>query len=166
MLFESLLVNAKRYESPYTLVHTILKLKSSSNLQVFISSNKALANTVVKQGPAYQSRPTFKLFHSDFASSGIWTVGTSPFSDRLVRTRKALSSQIAPRLLPIYTPVIHPKLKKLFGELLTISQGPALDMAEKLHRFGTGQVSEQLMGTPLDDDMVGMLATNETNICK
>lgn len=120
----------------------------------------------MKQGPAYQSRPTFKLFHSDFASSGIWTVGTSPFSDRLVRTRKALSSQIAPRLLPIYTPVIHPKLKKLFGELLTISQGPALDMAEKLHRFGTGQVSEQLMGTPLDDDMVGMLATNETNICK
>jgi hypothetical protein len=39
-------------------------------------------------------------------------------------------------------------------------------MAEKLHRFGTGQVSEQLMGTPLDDDMVGMLAENETNICK
>lgn len=134
--------------------------------QVFISSNKALAQTVVKQGPAYQSRPTFKLFHSDFASSGIWTVGTSPFSDRLTRTRKALSSQIAPRLLPVYTPVIHPKLKKLFGELLTISEGPALDMAEKLHRFGTGQVSEQLMGTPLDDDMVGMLATNETNICE
>lgn len=39
-------------------------------------------------------------------------------------------------------------------------------MADKLHRFGTGQVSEQLMGTPLDDDMVGMLAENETNICK
>lgn len=39
-------------------------------------------------------------------------------------------------------------------------------MAEKLHRFGTGQVSEQLMGTPLDDDVVGMLATNETNICE
>jgi hypothetical protein len=39
-------------------------------------------------------------------------------------------------------------------------------MAEKLHRFGTGQVSEQLMGTPLDDDVVGMLAENETNICR
>jgi phenylacetate 2-hydroxylase len=135
-------------------------------LQVFISSHTALAKTVVQQGPAFQSRPTFKLFHSDFASSGIWTVGTSPFSDRLVRTRKALSSQIAPRLLPIYTPVIHPKLKKLFGEILVISQGPPIDMAEKLHRFGTGQVSEQLMGVPLDDDMVGMLAENETNICK
>lgn len=121
---------------------------------------------MVQQGPAYQSRPTFKLFHNDFASSGIWTVGTSPFSERLTRTRKALSSQIAPRLLPIYTPVIHPKLKKLFGDILTLSNGPAVDMAEKLHRFGTGQVSEQLMGTPLDDDMVGMLAVNETNICK
>ncbi|KAK7730287.1 hypothetical protein SLS63_005857 [Diaporthe eres] len=142
----------------------IIRVSLGEREAVFISSNKALAKTVVQQGPAYQSRPTFKLFHSDFASSGIWTVGTSPFSDRLARTRKALSSQIAPRLLPIYTPVIHPKLKKLFGELLTISQGPALDMAEKLHRFGTGQVSEQLMGTPLDDDIVGMLATNETNI--
>ncbi len=49
---------------------------------------------------------------------------------------------------------------------MDISQGPAVDMAEKLHRFGTGQVSEQLMGTSLDDDIVGMLAENETNICK
>lgn len=38
-------------------------------------------------------------------------------------------------------------------------------MAEKLHRFGTGQVSEQLMGQPLSDDAVGQLAENETNIC-
>lgn len=94
------------------------------------------------------------------------TPTASPFSDRLVRTRKALSSQIAPRLLPVYTPVIHPKLKKLFGDILEISKGPSVDMAEKLHRFGTGQVSEQLMGIALDDDMVGMLAENETNICK
>jgi hypothetical protein len=67
--------------------------------------------------------------------------------------------------LPVYTPVIHPKLKKLFEDMLTISQGPAVDMADKLHRFGTGQVSEQLIGTHLDDDMVGILAENETNIC-
>lgn len=62
--------------------------------------------------------------------------------------------------------MIHPKLKKLFGDILDISQGPPIDMAEKLHRFGTGQVSEQLMGKALDDDVVGMLAENETNICK
>ncbi|KAJ4413906.1 hypothetical protein N0V82_008261 [Gnomoniopsis sp. IMI 355080] len=142
----------------------VIRVSLGGREAVFINSHKALAKTVIQQGPAYQSRPTFKLFHNDFASSGIWTVGTSPYSDRLVRTRKALSSQIAPRLLPIYTPVIHPKLKKLFGDILSISQGPAVDMAEKLHRFGTGQVSEQLMGTPLDDDMVGMLAENETNI--
>ena len=89
----------------------------------------------------------------------------SPFSDRLVRTRKALSGQIAPRILPIYTPVIHPKLKKLLADVLVISQGPAVDMAERLHHFGTGQVSEQLMGQTLDDDTVGMVAENETNIC-
>ncbi|OJD29697.1 cytochrome p450 phenylacetate 2 [Diplodia corticola] len=142
----------------------VIRVSLGQREAVFVSSHKALAKTVVRQGPAYQSRPTFKLFHNDFASSGIWTVGTSPFSDRLVRTRKALSAQIAPRLLPVYTPVIHPKLKKLFGDILEISKGPSVDMAEKLHRFGTGQVSEQLMGTPLDDDMVGMLAENETNI--
>ncbi|ROT39231.1 putative cytochrome P450 phenylacetate 2-hydroxylase [Sodiomyces alkalinus F11] len=142
----------------------VIRVSLGEREAVFVNSHEALAKTIVKQGPAFQSRPTFKLFHSDFASSGIWTVGTSPYSDRLVRTRKALSSQIAPRLLPIYTPVIHPKLKKLFSEILTISQGPAVDMAEKLHRFGTGQVSEQLMGIALDDDVVGMLAENETNI--
>ncbi|KAI6778355.1 putative cytochrome p450 phenylacetate 2- protein [Emericellopsis cladophorae] len=142
----------------------VIRVSLGEREAVFINSHTALAETVVKQGPSYQSRPIFKLFHSDFASSGIWTVGTSPFSERLVRTRKALATQIAPRLLPVYTPVIHPKLKKLFGDILTISEGPAIDMAEKLHRFGTGQVSEQLMGTPLDDDMVGMLAENETNI--
>ncbi|KAH7312500.1 putative cytochrome P450 phenylacetate 2-hydroxylase [Stachybotrys elegans] len=142
----------------------VIRVSLGEREAVFVNSHEALAKTIVQQGPAYQSRPTFKLFHSDFASSGIWTVGTSPFSERLTRTRKALSSQIAPRLLPVYTPVIHPKLKKLFAEILTISQGPPVDMAEKLHRFGTGQVSEQLMGTPLDDDMVGMLAENETNI--
>lgn len=31
---------------------------------------------IVKQGRAYQSRPTFKLYHSDYASSGIWTLGS------------------------------------------------------------------------------------------
>jgi phenylacetate 2-hydroxylase len=67
--------------------------------------------------------------------------------------------------LPIYTPVIHPKLNKLLGEVLVISEGPSVDMAEKLHRFGTGQVSEQLMGHALDEETVGMLAENETNIC-
>jgi phenylacetate 2-hydroxylase len=66
----------------------------------------------------------------------------------------------------MYTPVIHPKLVKLFREIFQISQGPAVDMADFLHRFGTGQVSEQLMGLPLDDDMVAMLAENETNICR
>lgn len=89
----------------------------------------------------------------------------SPFSDRLARTRKAFSAQIAPRILPIYIPVIHPKLKKLLGEVLEISRGPAVDMADKLHRFGSGQVSEQLMGQALDDDTVGTIAENETNIC-
>ena len=29
------------------------------------------------QGPAFQSRPMFKLFHNDYASSGIWTVGST-----------------------------------------------------------------------------------------
>lgn len=89
----------------------------------------------------------------------------SPFSDRLVRTRKAFSAQIAPRILPIYTAVIHPKLKKLLGEVLEISQGPAVDVADKLHHFGTGQVTEQLMGQALDEDTVEMIAENETNIC-
>ena len=51
------------------------------------------------------------------------------------------------------------------GEVLDISQSYAIDMADILHRFGTGQVSEQLMGMPLDDEMVAILAENETNIC-
>ena len=95
-----------------------------------------------------------------------WPSIASPFSDRLARTRKAFSTQITPRILPIYIPVIHPKLKKLLGEVLEISQGPAVDIADKLHCFGSGQVSEQLMGQALDDDMVGMIAENETNICQ
>lgn len=144
----------------------VIRVSLGEREAVFINSHTALAKTIVQQGPAYQSRPTFKLFHSDFASSGIWTVGTSPYSDRVARTRKAVASQIAPRVLPIYTPVIHPKLVKLLGQMLIISQGPAVDMAQKLHRFGTGQVAEQLMGAALDDDIVGMLTENETNICE
>ena len=65
----------------------------------------------------------------------------------------------------MYTPVIHPKLKKLLGDVLDISQGPAIDMADTLHRFGTGQVSEQLMGQTLSDEVVRMVAENEINIC-
>ena len=83
----------------------------------------------------------------------------------MVRTRKAFSAQIAPRILKIYTPVIHPKLKKLLGDVFDISQGPAVDIAEKLHQFGTGQVSEQLMGQSLDEDTVRMVSENETSIC-
>ena len=41
-----------------------------------------------------------------------------------------------------------------------------MDIADKLHCFGSGQVSEQLMGQALDDDMVGMIAENETNVCQ
>ncbi|KAI0458560.1 putative cytochrome P450 phenylacetate 2-hydroxylase [Xylaria acuta] len=142
----------------------VIRVSLGEREAVFINSHKALARTIVQQGPAYQSRPTFKLFHSDYASSGIWTVGTSPYSDRLSRTRKTLSAHIAPRVLPVYTPVIHPKLKKLLGHVLETSQGPAIDMADIFHRFGTGQVSEQLMGKALDDQMIGLLAENETNI--
>ena len=54
----------------------------------------------------------------------------------------------------------------LIGNVLDISQGPAVDMADRLHQFGTGQVSEQLMGQALDDEMVALLAENETNICE
>ena len=82
-----------------------------------------------------------------------------------MRTRKEFSAQIAPRVLPIYTPVIHPRLKKLLSDVLDISQGPAVDIADKLHLFGTGQVSEQLIGQALDDSMVEIVAENETNIC-
>ncbi|PTU19915.1 hypothetical protein P175DRAFT_0439613 [Aspergillus ochraceoroseus IBT 24754] len=142
----------------------VVRLSLGEREAVLINSHRALAQTIVQQGPAYQSRPTLKHFHGDSVSSGIWTVGTSPYSNRLVRTRKALSSQIAPRLLPTYTPVIHPKLKKLLGDVLEISQGPAVDMADRLHRFGTGQVSEQLVGQALDDDLVGKIAENEINI--
>lgn len=46
-----------------------------------------------------------------------------------------------------------------------MSQGPALDLAEKLHCFGTGQIAEQLMGQVLDDETVKVIAENETNIC-
>ena len=71
-----------------------------------------------------------------------------------------------PRILPIYTPVVHPKLKKLLGDVFDISQGPAVDIAENLHHFGSGQVSQQLMGQTLDEDTVGMLSENETNVCE
>jgi hypothetical protein len=84
----------------------------------------------------------------------------------LVRTRKALSAQIAPRILPVYTPVIHPRLKKLLLDVKQVSQGPAIDMADTLHRYGTGQVSEQLMGEALSEEVVAVLAENETNICE
>ncbi|KAF8582383.1 putative cytochrome P450 phenylacetate 2-hydroxylase [Ramaria rubella] len=131
---------------------------------VFINSHQSMAQTIVTQGPAFQSRPTFKLFHSDFASSGIWTVGTSPYSDRLARTRKALSTQIAPRLLPEYIPIIQPQLKRLLGLVSDVSKGPALDMAEILHCFGTGMVSEQLVGTALPESLISHMAYNETNI--
>ena len=40
-----------------------------------------------------------------------------------------------------------------------------MDMADRLHCFGSGQVSEQLMGQALSDEVVGMLAENETNVC-
>ncbi|UNI19368.1 hypothetical protein JDV02_005554 [Purpureocillium takamizusanense] len=142
----------------------VIRVSLGEREAVFLNSHKALAQTVVQQGPAFQSRPTFRLFHCDYATSGIWTVGTSPFSSRLVRTRRVLSAQIAPRVLPIYTPVIHPKLKRFLGDVLEISQGPAIDMGEKLHHFGTGQVSEQLMGQALADDLVATIAENETNI--
>ncbi|KAI9712397.1 MAG: hypothetical protein M1820_001610 [Bogoriella megaspora] len=142
----------------------VIRVSLGEREAVYINSHRALARMVVQQGPAYQSRPTFKLYHSDFATSGLWTVGTSPYSDRLARTRKAFSSQIVPRLLPMYQPVVHPKLKKLIGGILGDSQGPAIDMADRLHHFGTGQISELLMGEPLDDDIVGVLVENETNI--
>ncbi|KAK2756658.1 hypothetical protein FQN54_005103 [Arachnomyces sp. PD_36] len=142
----------------------VIRVSLGEREAVLISTREALSKTIIKQGAAYQSRPTFKLFHSDFASSGIFTLGTSPYSDRLVRTRKAVSSQLAPRILPAYTPVVNPRLKQLLGEVLTVSDGPAVDMAKTFHRFGTGQIAEQLMGTPLDQDLVGMLAENETNI--
>ena len=46
---------------------------------MFINSHDALAKTVVHQGHAYESRPTFKLFHTEYASSGVWTVGSEFF---------------------------------------------------------------------------------------
>ncbi|PPJ60972.1 hypothetical protein CBER1_11796 [Cercospora berteroae] len=142
----------------------VIRCELGEREMVVINSHKALAETVVQQNIAYSSRPIFKLFHSDYASNGIWTVGTSPINDSVQRTRKAFNAQVTPRVLPTYTKVIHPKLKKLLGEVFGISKGHAVDMADILHRFGTGQVSEQLMGLPLDDDTVAMLAENETNI--
>jgi phenylacetate 2-hydroxylase len=79
----------------------VMRIALGERDSIFINSHSSIAQTIVAQGPAFQSRQNFKLFHNVFASSGIWTVGTSPYSDRLARTRKALSTQIAPRLLPM-----------------------------------------------------------------
>ena len=104
-------------------------------------------------------------FGAEAVGSPMTLSTASPFSDRLLRTRKALSAQITSRILPIYTPIIHPRLKKLLGDVLDISQGPAVDMADRLHHFCTGQVSEQLMGQAFDDATVATAAENETDIC-
>lgn len=104
----------------------------------------------------------------------------SPYSERLARTRKALSAQIASRVLPTYAfpsippqsaqnsfryiPMITPQLKRLMGVVQNVSKGPAMDMAEILHCFGTGMVSEQLVGTELPESLISHLAYNETNI--
>lgn len=50
------------------------------------------------------------------------------------------------------------------GVVNKVSQGPALDMAEILHCYGTGMVSEQLVGTALPESLISHLAYNETNI--
>jgi hypothetical protein len=50
------------------------------------------------------------------------------------------------------------------GIVSDVSQGPVLDMAEILHCFGTGVVSEQLVGTRLPESLISHLACNETNI--
>ncbi|KAI1322612.1 putative cytochrome P450 phenylacetate 2-hydroxylase [Xylariaceae sp. FL0255] len=142
----------------------VIRVSLGEREAVFINSHKALAQTVVQQGPAYQSRPMFKLFHEDYASSGIWTLGTSPFGDQMARTRKVFSAHVAPRLLPIYTPVIHPKLMKLLAQVQEVSEGPAIDMAKIFLCFGNGQVAEQLMGQPFDDELVADVAENEANI--
>jgi len=125
----------------------VMRVALGERESVFINSHSSMAQTIVSQGPAFQSRPTFKLFHNDFASSGIWTVGTSPYSDRLARTRKALSAQIAPRILPIYAPLIQPQLRRLMGVVSNVSKGPALDLAEILHCFGTGSARIEYFGS-------------------
>ncbi|GAP88195.2 putative cytochrome P450 [Rosellinia necatrix] len=52
----------------------------------------------------------------------------------------------------------------LIGDVHTISNGPAIDMAETFHQFGTGQVADQLTGKVVDHDLVGTIAHNETAI--
>lgn len=50
------------------------------------------------------------------------------------------------------------------GVFHKVSKGPAMDMAEILHCYGTGMVSEQLVGTALPAELISHLAYNETNI--
>ncbi|RAO67594.1 uncharacterized protein BHQ10_003606 [Talaromyces amestolkiae] len=142
----------------------VIRVPLGKREAVFINSHKALVQTIVQQGPAYQSRPTFELYHSNYASDGIWTLGTSPINISVARTRKAFSSQTASRILPVYNSVVHTRLKKLFDDLLNVSHGPAIDVAEILHCYGTGQICEQLVGQTLDDATVRVIAENETNI--
>lgn len=63
-----------------------------------------------------------------------------------------------------YIPLIQPQLKRLIGMVSNISKGPALDLAEILHCYGSGMVSDQLFGTALPDSLISHVAYNETNI--
>lgn len=60
--------------------------------------------------------------------------------------------------------MITPQLKRLMGVVQNVSKGPAMDMAEMLHCFSAGMVSEQLVGTQLPESLISHLAYNETNI--
>ncbi|KAF8492259.1 cytochrome P450 [Gautieria morchelliformis] len=141
----------------------VIKIHELS-LQVFLNSHQSLVQTVVTQGPAFMSRPTFNLFHSAFASSGIWTIGTSPYGDQLVRTRKAMATQLVPRLLSDYTYIIQPRMKRFIGDILELSKGPAIDPTDLLHTYGSGIISEQLVGSTLPDSLVTHIADTETAI--
>lgn len=45
-----------------------------------------------------------------------------------------------------------------------VSKGPAMDMAEILHCYGTSMVSAQLVGTALSAELISHITSNETNI--
>ncbi|KAJ1323214.1 3-hydroxyphenylacetate 6-hydroxylase [Microdochium nivale] len=141
----------------------VIRVALGEREAVFINSHKALAQTVVKQGPAYQSRPTFDLYHSDCAS-GITTVGTTPYGPFLVRTRKALASQMTSRVLPQYSTISRSRVKKFIVDIMDISNGPAMDLGLVMHRYSTGQVCDQLLGLTLDDATIDVIAFNETMI--
>ncbi|KAJ7613752.1 putative cytochrome P450 phenylacetate 2-hydroxylase [Mycena polygramma] len=130
---------------------------------VIINTHADVNRTLIQHGAAFQSRPEFRLWHGAFSRAldpdAPTTIGTTPFSEQIIKYRRLLTAQTSAAKLPRFNHFAARRYFRLVNLLSdTAKSGVAQDLGFAIWTTTVGSSADILFGQRFDEELTQRIA--------